>query len=575
MKTFARVHGGSLLLGLLALLALAACGGGGGSSSVEPTSNLSSSNLVLSGTAAQGAAIASANVSVKCATGTGSASTRADGGFDVTVSGGALPCVLRVTTASGMDLHSVATGTGSSAQANISPLTELALASALGSAPSTLWDSFEPSRVSSEAIAAGVSVVQAIVASTGYATDMGNPFTALIVPGDDNNPADEALDRLNTALGSQTLEEFRARVINGSPNHTSTTAIAQTSLPPELQLAPKAAHCASLASGRYRVLGALGANRPFWDKATLDATTLILRQEFPEKPGTEPEISQLTAVTGKNCEFTGDVGNSTFVVGAAGVILNRYVENGISHMALMFPEQSYTLADLEGEWLLMETETGAALSGHRGGVTLTANGTLTAGMYCENFGSACDTDDDATLAQVRLNARADGGFDLVDSGPPQNARLFGFRAGNGQLHLIGVASDGGWMFLTRKRVLSLPVVGAVSQGWSLDMSGPAQAAGSLSDYRNTVTSTNPSATPPTYTRDNVFNFTTMATVPETIQRNWPADGFQRRMPATGVTSSDGTTRNVKEWIAMPLVGTGLNPRWLPGDSSFSMSLGKP
>lgn len=100
-------------------------------------------------------------------------------------------------------------------------------------------------------------------------------------------------------------------------------------------------------------------------------------------------------------------------------------------------------------------------------------------------------------------------------------------------------------------------------------------ADDLTNFRNTVVSVNAGATPPTFARDNVFNFTNLATVPETLECNGPADGYQRRLSATGVTASDGSTRNVSEFIGMPLVGAGLTPRWIPGNSSFSMSLSKP
>lgn len=99
---------------------------------------------------------------------------------------------------------------------------------------------------------------------------------------------------------------------------------------------------------------------------------------------------QLTAGA-QSCEFTADAGATRIVAGAAGVALIRWVDDsGVARKALMFPEQSYTLTDLQGEWLLMETETGSALSGHRGEITLDASGKPIAGAYCANFGP-CET----------------------------------------------------------------------------------------------------------------------------------------------------------------------------------------
>ena len=128
--------------GLMSLvLALAACGGGTDSSTPTPTQPAA---LSLSGTAATGAAIAGGAVEAKCATGTGTATTQANGGYSMSITGGALPCVLRVTAGS-VVLHSVATGSGSSAQANLTPVTELVVARLAGSAASAYFSSFSGS----------------------------------------------------------------------------------------------------------------------------------------------------------------------------------------------------------------------------------------------------------------------------------------------------------------------------------------------------------------------------------------------------------------------------------------------
>ena len=85
----------------------------------------------LSGTAATGLALASAQVDIKCATGTGSATTNASGAYTASISGAVLPCIIRVTGAAGgaaIVLHSVAeAGTTAdsvtTATANVTPLT--------------------------------------------------------------------------------------------------------------------------------------------------------------------------------------------------------------------------------------------------------------------------------------------------------------------------------------------------------------------------------------------------------------------------------------------------------------------
>ena len=81
-------------IGAVAVAALVAGCGGGGSSG-------SSSGLKLSGTAATGTAVANKAVDARCATGTGTATTGADGSYAMTIADGVLPCVTRVTTADG------------------------------------------------------------------------------------------------------------------------------------------------------------------------------------------------------------------------------------------------------------------------------------------------------------------------------------------------------------------------------------------------------------------------------------------------------------------------------------------
>ncbi|PMX95493.1 hypothetical protein C1X54_38495, partial [Pseudomonas sp. GW460-13] len=77
-----------------------------------------------------GAALPNATVQAKCANGSGTATTAADGTFTISIPDATRPCVLSVTTPDGTILHSVVeAGTGTTAAANITPLTELITAS--------------------------------------------------------------------------------------------------------------------------------------------------------------------------------------------------------------------------------------------------------------------------------------------------------------------------------------------------------------------------------------------------------------------------------------------------------------
>nr|WP_255662497.1 hypothetical protein [Acidovorax sp. D4N7] len=109
-------------------LALTACGGGS-----SPTTPNAATRPGISGVAAIGAPIAGASVACKCASGKyASATTAADGSFDVEMADSDFPCALSVSGGSvrgkplGAALHSVAHAAGT---ANITPLTDLMVAS--------------------------------------------------------------------------------------------------------------------------------------------------------------------------------------------------------------------------------------------------------------------------------------------------------------------------------------------------------------------------------------------------------------------------------------------------------------
>lgn len=99
-------------------------GGGGGGAS----------NLTLTGTVATGSPIAGATVDVRCANSMGSATTANDGSYNLSVAYGQPPCLLQVEVQYGggpvIDrLHGYATSSG---VANVTPLTDVVLALALG-----------------------------------------------------------------------------------------------------------------------------------------------------------------------------------------------------------------------------------------------------------------------------------------------------------------------------------------------------------------------------------------------------------------------------------------------------------
>lgn len=154
----------------LFIAALAACGGGGGSAT--PPGTPTSTTLTVTGTAATGLAIPGATVTGKCKVGTGTATTLADGSYALMITDGQLPCVLQITNpVDGIKLHTVVTGTGSTATANITPLTEMVTARVLGSEPNVYFAAFD-----------AAVAVQKITSTTVKAaqTDVGTVLTGSV-----------------------------------------------------------------------------------------------------------------------------------------------------------------------------------------------------------------------------------------------------------------------------------------------------------------------------------------------------------------------------------------------------------
>ena len=149
------------------LCSLAACGGGGGSSS-------SFSGITLTGVAATGAAISSGTVEAKCKTGTGTATSNADGSFEVKVSNGVGPCMLKaVDPITKTTVYSfVEQG---STTANINPVTHLVVANVLGDDPATSFTQFSDtvaSNITTDKINAGMTNIRAATAAIGTDADM-------------------------------------------------------------------------------------------------------------------------------------------------------------------------------------------------------------------------------------------------------------------------------------------------------------------------------------------------------------------------------------------------------------------
>lgn len=147
---------------LVSLLGVSACGGGGGSdeTAASPSSTLNASAGVsgrLSGTAATGAAIANATVTLKDAQGKlFTATTDAAGRYALDMKNLHLPGVLRVGA-----LHAPVTAEDLGQTLNINPLTDLALAHLAEQLSSSYYDKGDFSGLSKAKVDAALSLVQA------------------------------------------------------------------------------------------------------------------------------------------------------------------------------------------------------------------------------------------------------------------------------------------------------------------------------------------------------------------------------------------------------------------------------
>ena len=176
---------------------LAACGGGGSdSATVAPTPT----PLALSGTADKGAAIAGATVEVKCASGTTTAITESNGKFSLSLATGALPCALKVPTGDGSFLYSAIGGSGAgSFTVNVSPLTQLIVARAVGVSPDTLFNEFATrvASITSASLSDALTAVKTTLAAAGIDLANINPISDVLTVG---NAQDLKIDALVATL---------------------------------------------------------------------------------------------------------------------------------------------------------------------------------------------------------------------------------------------------------------------------------------------------------------------------------------------------------------------------------------
>ena len=506
-----KTHISALTLAACAAALLVACGGGSSPDAATPPPVVPAS-LTLSGTAATGAALAQRPVEAKCASGTSAAlataTTGVDGKFSVAIAGGALPCVLRVTAADGSVLHSLATGTGATAAANITPASELVLVHLAGGPAAGAFSSFDAASLADAKVQAALTAVGDTLKAAGVdVSALGNLLTAPLVAAHGStagNDFDKALDALKAKLDANkiSLTALADLVAKGSPNLPVANRSSTPSLPAAQLLQPAAINCAALRSGRYRlVVNAIGdANAPATEVVTIDATKLTATNAAGQ-------VSQLTA--NGACRYR-TPSNGDAVVSPAGVIVAQigYGPQGAALKGgMFFPEQTHPLASLAGDWNLIgldRTEDNGPVHLTAATGSLNATGQITAITQCDN-GVDCVSVPAANLAKLMVTANAAGGFDFTstNSTPVEVDRLFAYRSGGGELVWVLLSKFGHIQFATRKAALTLPDKGRVSESFNLTLTPQYTAPFAISESKNTIVSVD--ATANAFLRDSVIN----------------------------------------------------------------------
>ena len=561
---------------------LAACGGGGGgndSTTVTPTPT----PLALSGTAANGAAIASATVEAKCASGSATATTDSGGVFSLSLATGALPCALKVPTGDGAFLYSAIGGSGAgSFTVNVSPLTQLIVARAIGVSPDTLFNEFATrvASITSASLSDALAAVKTTLAAAGIDLSNINPISDTLVVGNAHGLKIEAL--VTTLTDSSTsLAQLTETVAAASPVNTTTSTPATApsgtpSLPAELLLKPAAANCAALRSGDYRVVQfeSSPAGKYATSVVTLDATTLSVDNHDGGAPGKLIPVG--------TCRFTNE-NAAELVVSQAGVIAIRAKNDaGVYRNGIAFPEQTHSVAAMAGVWnsLGFERDSNTASTFHNEAATVTfgTDGKISAVTSCPDVKTCTDLTGTA-LPSITLSANTAGGFNLTNTTDNWVDRIFAYRAGGGELMLVDISGGGSFSLSTRQRTNPLPTVGVASRSFDVSVGSNLLSAGAIGESGNTIKTTDATTTPQAYTRSTFGYFNngaTFATWDQSLQANQPRAGYTLRPAQTGVpTSAAGVTTTTREFVALGMRGMGLSAVSIPFNNTFIVSVGQP
>jgi hypothetical protein len=563
------------------VLLMAGCGGD--SAGTAPS-------LTLSGIAATGAALAGSAVEIKCASGSGTATTNGNGAYTRNIAGAMLPCMIQVTgTADGVTvkLHSVTEsgtvdGTTTSAVANVTPLTEMIVAQLTGTLPTDLFDGFNASEANQITTAGLTAATDAVVTALKDATgiDLGSidPFKSVLIAAT-GTTAGNTYDQLLDALKEKVSSEALPLVVNQIASAANTTGETAPITLADVMTAVDGGSlpgCPAATSGKYRTIA-------YWGQTfvrQIDFKTMKFNR------GDGQALFDITADPEKPCEFTaagefsGVHSELTIVIGASGAGAYRAQSTNGSVIGYIFPVQAHALSAIGGTWSFMQSGymPGDGVRHFPGQITFNANNTIASCDYdAQTWGAATNpacvpADDSPEL----VTTRSDGGFNLGIG--EETVPFYAYRAPNGSLTLFGTTNPGGVNTVSNEQTsfvaaklpaLSMPTAGTVSKYWDLSLSRANNVNSTGPVGADSLSVTTVDAANQSFTRTRTSDGRV-----DTVSINRPVSGMRVR-PAG---SFEG--QNFAGVVQMPLPGLGIvaSVNSAPSTSTFhlySVSLARP
>ncbi len=307
-----KLHDSLLAIGFALLVT--ACGSSGVPPYIPTAAPSATTSLTINGTVATGLAIPGATVSGKCQIGTGTTTSNAEGTYSLTLPGGKLPCVLQTTNpADGSKLHAAVTGSGDSAIANITSLTQMLTARVLHLEPATFFSAFDAAVASRSITAAAIAAAQAditavLVGLVDTSTLADFVGTALKAATRDSLNSGDAQDQMLDKLGARLNGSSLAQTVTALANTASVAEITQT-------VASLAAPLANAGAAQSVLVGAL-VTLDGSGSSAMAGRTLTYAWTLTAKP--DGSAAALAAATSKITTFKADLAGTY----AASLVVN-------------------------------------------------------------------------------------------------------------------------------------------------------------------------------------------------------------------------------------------------------------